>query len=88
MTLRRLWRVFVWQLFVRAFFSTNCLVKTVANRIEWLVETEDGYEYTLVRRDLSLPDAHSREEVLEMLTAVRQAERELGWTCPEPKELS
>jgi len=76
----------MWRLLIRMFFTRAAKIKTIANRTEWIIDTVDGYELTLVRRDTSLPDAHSREEVVEMLRTVRQAERRLGWTCPEPSE--
>ena len=78
-------KLLLWKRFVATFFGRHIptLVKHVANRSIYISE-DDRYEYTLVLRDKNQPDGYSREEVMEMLSEVRQAEKRMGWSCPEP----
>lgn len=54
-----------------------------ANR-KWQVRTFGPVEVTLTFRHTSMPDAYSREELLEMLDTVRKHEAIQGWKVPEP----
>jgi hypothetical protein len=49
----------------------------------WVTFMRGPLEYTTVCRDTRDPDAYSREELVEMLSVVRQHEAAMGWKVPE-----
>jgi hypothetical protein len=54
-----------------------------ANR-KWWVAFAGPIEVKLTYRDTRQPNAYSREELVEMLRAIRENEKWMGWKVPEP----
>ena len=55
------------------------------NRI-WLRSPFGLLDVTLTIRDTTIPDAYSREELLEMVQTVRRHEKIQEWKVPEPSD--
>lgn len=79
---RKMWWWFAWKLFPQQYYWGAS-----GNRRWRVARTGDfNQRLTFIVTDLAKEGGYSREDLYKMLIVIRQAERKMGWTVPEPDE--